>query len=673
MSILFLVLPYGLNIRSAAKLPNNKTIRNNTAATRWFEQYHNLFVALVVISGGCYPTLYLMSSNVFGISILNSGLSSFELSPLSNIRGINTVLAGNVPQLLVQMGYSYAIGAISQTTIFAFSTSIMSIYYFIIASLLNYVVGNPSRKDVFDVFYYFELRLRKKNTQLTQTQKTHIKRRKGIKLALARQIVKVYGIDKSNFQIGYVELKRDNFAIRIIQCVHTAVSAELYCQELYLTNQKEIQKIIYNHYPKLDPNHFDFTIIISSTDAKKRIQDQTELIEELNARELQQIMDKRKELAAQYKDKIKQVISKPLHRFTTYDISNVIKSWILNDINHIENSRIFSQIIIKQSLNGKKILTLDELLRAVLENALSKYMTQSSFNKMVEALKTEVEQYPEKIRDKNEQEIAEQMVDYSLNTLCQQIVDNDIDGNKIALDHNGFIAWVKICTGWDMVEIKQLNSVLLGYRTKSSQEIKLKMYTELNDEFDAKFAACVRDEIDEKKLDLAKLQLKIKTAEYIEEEQRIFMNIIQKLEQQNDQYQNFIQDIYRIFAQSLATNTEWMCFYCSNFNFTATKNDTNICNLCGITAVTSTIYALAGTETFAMVLNDANIATHEDEYDSEETQEEEVKSGENKLDLKCPNSIQKTVCPSVKRLKQNLMFYQSWINRIRSENNGKDD
>eukprot|EP01084_Bolivina_argentea_P219490 372253_1 len=132
----------------------------------------------------------LVNSNIFGISLLNCGLSSFELIAISDIRVITTVLTENVPQLLVQLLYAFAIGDVTQNTQIAFATSIMSIA----ASILNCCCFCMSNKEgqVYDIYYYFELKLKTKGICFTKDEKTYIKKRKGIKAALANKIVNTY-------------------------------------------------------------------------------------------------------------------------------------------------------------------------------------------------------------------------------------------------------------------------------------------------------------------------------------------------------------------------------------------------------------------------------------------------------------------------------------------------
>ena len=51
--------------------------------------------SLVVLTGGAYPALSVVSSNCFGLSILNCGLTRFELRRLLHIKVGTSVLFEN--------------------------------------------------------------------------------------------------------------------------------------------------------------------------------------------------------------------------------------------------------------------------------------------------------------------------------------------------------------------------------------------------------------------------------------------------------------------------------------------------------------------------------------------------------------------------------------------------
>ena len=69
-------------------------VRKNKAAKSWFQETGNisLFVMFVVLTGGCYPALALVSSGIFGLDKFTSGMTQYELKKLSKLKVISTVM-----------------------------------------------------------------------------------------------------------------------------------------------------------------------------------------------------------------------------------------------------------------------------------------------------------------------------------------------------------------------------------------------------------------------------------------------------------------------------------------------------------------------------------------------------------------------------------------------------
>eukprot|EP01084_Bolivina_argentea_P021641 40206_1 len=165
ISIVFIILSYCLNLKYAIQIPNTYVVCTNCSARTWFEQYQLFFLVLVVFSGDCYYSVNLISSNIFGIQRLNTGLSSFELVSLSyNANVITIALIRNCPQLLVQIFYSYSINNVSQNIILAFLSSFICI----LVALLYYCINKDKEGQVYDIYYYFELKLKTKGICFTK-------------------------------------------------------------------------------------------------------------------------------------------------------------------------------------------------------------------------------------------------------------------------------------------------------------------------------------------------------------------------------------------------------------------------------------------------------------------------------------------------------------------------
>lgn len=99
ISVIFFAVPYAMNMKYAAMLPKNRYIKANKRALDWFERNSALYVPIVVFTGGAYPALCMVNSNLFGISLLDAGLSSFEMAQLGSMKVVTTVIYENVCNL----------------------------------------------------------------------------------------------------------------------------------------------------------------------------------------------------------------------------------------------------------------------------------------------------------------------------------------------------------------------------------------------------------------------------------------------------------------------------------------------------------------------------------------------------------------------------------------------
>eukprot|EP01084_Bolivina_argentea_P209957 357524_1 len=104
-SVVFVAVPFIANLFYAAKIKTFISTQN-IMANAYFANYSGIFVGLVCVCGGCYPALAVVSSAIFGLDVLNSGLTNHELRELNKIKVVSTIFLENIPQLLIQIVYS---------------------------------------------------------------------------------------------------------------------------------------------------------------------------------------------------------------------------------------------------------------------------------------------------------------------------------------------------------------------------------------------------------------------------------------------------------------------------------------------------------------------------------------------------------------------------------------
>ena len=121
----FLIIPYAVNLIIAARIKNY--LHRNQIAKGWFNNHAPVFTMFVVLTGGCFPALAVVSSGIFGLVVFSSGLTKYELKQMIRIKLIASIILENVPQLLFQAVYSFRLGTVTDNTALAFTASVLSI------------------------------------------------------------------------------------------------------------------------------------------------------------------------------------------------------------------------------------------------------------------------------------------------------------------------------------------------------------------------------------------------------------------------------------------------------------------------------------------------------------------------------------------------------------------
>ena len=228
LSATFTVIPYTSNLIMAIRI--KEFVRSNNAAKGWFQANTAIFAMLTALSGGCHAALSLVSSSVFGLPVLTSGLTQYELKQMSKIKVIGTVAIENVPQLACQVVYTMASGGGLETpVILAAAASLLSV----VATTLSYFIGkDDSGTKVVQYYISTECLLRGKEDEDSQDavkvvttsgiidasnqgredmgsnaikehEKMNFINNRGRKEALARGLAECYHISPKNIEIGF--------------------------------------------------------------------------------------------------------------------------------------------------------------------------------------------------------------------------------------------------------------------------------------------------------------------------------------------------------------------------------------------------------------------------------------------------------------------------------------
>eukprot|EP01084_Bolivina_argentea_P107535 192270_1 len=218
--ILFILIPYSVNLFYASRIKS--ILSQNAAAKSYFDSNSCLFTSLVVMSGGCYSAMSLVSSNIFGLNITSSGLTQYELRGLSYIKVFGTVILENVPQLICQLLYAFSINEISQAVAISFFASGLSV----IGSTLTYMI-NRDTMDVKPVHYYLSIEYCKtkpcsvsqNSSGINAEEKQKIIDNKGRRYALTVELTKLFRIQSQSIQIGSTMITQSGATIHCLQLI----------------------------------------------------------------------------------------------------------------------------------------------------------------------------------------------------------------------------------------------------------------------------------------------------------------------------------------------------------------------------------------------------------------------------------------------------------------------
>eukprot|EP01084_Bolivina_argentea_P066653 121522_1 len=400
---------------------------------------------------------------------------------------------------------------------------------------------------------------------------------------------------------------------------------------------------------------------------------------------------------------------KPLHRYDSNDISARIKWFIFKDINYNKYVLQTMQILTSCLLSGENICNLGSGAETITEKKIlgrkyffvitekefSKFMTDETFNIIMNKLNKWKEEDPESMQTKSAAEIGYIIYNYPIDNLLQRVNDiNDaINGQKFIEYYKAKNKWMKDATGMNQEEIYQIESML--FRNKSF--LKLEITQKMKKIFNQRFQQSIGDVLCKQilKFDVEQLYLRMKRGKDIHDFVDAMINTIHMLlEDEADGDDDFVRKIYDAIAEcftinytiefgrdklSLDKHDDWVCSNCGNYNFHNYVSgemccDLSVCRLCGVTKRNSIVIKIRSNASYFMV----DHVTSNSDQDMKNNQPDEIdllmKEVQQKkgICLVCPNRSDNKACPSILRLAKHLIYYKKWINNVYKKT-GKDN
>ena len=210
-SIACMIIPYVCNLIIAANILSIKVVNNNEHASQYITKHGQRFIILTIITGGAYPSLLLLSSNVFALALTTTGLTGQDLMQLRPMK-LSTIILQNLPQLLVQIGYCINIKSFNTPIILAFISSILSI------ALTIFGAVKTRYKSINGEYIHYELHFEYNSTNeaFNEAHNMRIRKHRWQRKKLGNSIIKSLGLQYDSIEIGYISITLKSIIIYIV-------------------------------------------------------------------------------------------------------------------------------------------------------------------------------------------------------------------------------------------------------------------------------------------------------------------------------------------------------------------------------------------------------------------------------------------------------------------------
>eukprot|EP01083_Nonionella_stella_P043196 116559_1 len=196
-SVIFIVLPFSSNLWYGITIKSHPIIKHNRRADEYFADRITTLMGLIAISGGCHPSLLLLSSRFLNLDICTTGLTKYDLNRLAEIKLKSTICLENGPQLIIQIIYSIQIGDITAATYFAFIGSVLAI----IMIVASFCANQRAAKDAHNLSY--SIKFCSRCGPISNDYQLQIEKKKGRAAELQKLIAKQFNISHESIEIGY--------------------------------------------------------------------------------------------------------------------------------------------------------------------------------------------------------------------------------------------------------------------------------------------------------------------------------------------------------------------------------------------------------------------------------------------------------------------------------------
>ena len=137
------------SINITRKIADDPSISEYTK--QYFQDKSKFYTICVLFSGGSFRALKFMNSKLFGLPLLSAGLSTVQLHRFQSHHVLATVLAENIPQIVLQYIFLFELKLVTTIVLVSFASSVFNILLCIMTSVVFYLLHRNEAEVPFTI------------------------------------------------------------------------------------------------------------------------------------------------------------------------------------------------------------------------------------------------------------------------------------------------------------------------------------------------------------------------------------------------------------------------------------------------------------------------------------------------------------------------------------------
>ena len=265
VSLVFVSVPYFSNIWSSVLILRSINEAHTTSdfTVRYFSRNASVYSILTILSGGSFPALKVMNSNIFSLPQFGAGLSPTQLAAFQKLHLFSTILLENVPQLAIQGFVLWYLHMSGPIVFISFFSSVFNILTSILTAVVHIVLHRNSTEAKFVIkLSWSRLTAGRVETKSEQVPSVRIGRRQRLRDEL--DLMNYGGHKSMNFEIVASKRQRDSCLLYGVIHVHGDYAAAMNALVGFQGRTNDIKAAVMKAFDYADFPCHDFEVGVSS-------------------------------------------------------------------------------------------------------------------------------------------------------------------------------------------------------------------------------------------------------------------------------------------------------------------------------------------------------------------------------------------------------------------------